>query len=144
MTMPPIHVPRQNHHSLMVSTPELARLETERLPETLADALAACRRALDGERQLPLPFRDAAPSVLERATAHLRSRRLLTADCRAALALCREAAEGWTREHGPDSALDAFAGALADIVALAARVDDLLAAEAELARRRRQLADDQV
>jgi len=73
---------------------------------------------------------------------HLRSRRVLDADCHAALALCREAAQGWIREHGPDSALEAFADAIAEVAAISARVDDLLAAEAELARRRQHLVGE--
>ena len=67
---------------------------------------------------------------------------MIADDRHAALALCREAAEGWIREHGTDSALEAFAGALAEVTALAERADDLLAAEAELARRRQQSAGE--
>ena len=144
MTMPPTRFPTHNNYAVVVWTPDLATAESGRLPERLADALGACRRALELEARLPAAFRNATPAVLERASAHLRSCRLLTEDSRVALALCREAAEAWIREHGANSALEAFAGALADVVALAERADDLLAAEAELARRRRQLADDHV
>lgn len=140
MTMPPTRFPTQNHHAVVVWTPDLAPAESGRLPE----ALAACRRALELETTLPVPFRNATPAVLERATAHLRSRRLLTEDSRVALALCCEAAEVWIEEHDADSALEAFAGEPLEIVALAARVNDLLTAEAEVARRRHQLADDRV
>jgi len=59
MTMRPIRFPAHNHHAVVVWTPDLAPAESGRLPEKLADALAACRRAVELEAKLPAAFRNA-------------------------------------------------------------------------------------